>query len=574
MIGRDQDCDISIPLPGLKPIHAELIIDGDTHRILPVDSKAEVLVNGIKTKMQTLVPFDLVRLGSATLLYAPDEFSLRDSSGRENEALAALEAMSGLGRRLMETTDLDRCLEILLDETIAITHASKGFIIFVESDSPVVKVARNVGMHELPDDAMLFSESIVRKALENGESLLVRDAANNREFSTATSVLNLKLASVMCVPLKSGGEVLGVLYLGTERVVDLFDEVTFKILTVHAALAASIVANVMLINSLKRDRDALREEVKVSRFGTLIGSCEGMRAVFDRVTRIAPTDVPVLVTGETGTGKELVAREIHARSHRAARPFVAINCGAIPENLIESELFGHVKGAFTGAVTTTLGKFQTASGGTLFLDEIGDLPLHMQVKLLRVLQDGQVVKVGSTRPEQVDVRVVAATNRDLDHEIKEGRFREDLYYRIAGVGIRLPALRERGGDIDLLAQYFLKRFATEYGSQVVRFTPEAVAAMHSWAWPGNIRELENRVRKAVLFGDGPVAGVDALDFEQVASGSVELLPLAQARENFELRYVMEALKRNGNNRAATARALGVDARTIFRYLEKIGDTSS
>ncbi len=574
MIGRDQDCDISIPLPGLKPIHAELIIDGDTHRILPVDSKAEVLVNGVKTKMQALVPFDLVRLGSATLLYAPDEFSLRDSSGRENEALAALEAMSGLGRRLMETTDLDHCLEILLDETIGITHASKGFIIFVESDSPVVKVARNIRMHELPDDAMLFSESIVRKALENGESLLVRDAANNREFSTATSVMNLKLASVMCVPLKSGGEVLAVLYLGTERVVDLFDEVTFRILMVHAALAASIVAKQMLINSLKRDRDALREEVKVSRFGTLIGSCDGMRAVFDRVTRIAPTDVPVLVTGETGTGKELVAREIHARSHRSARPFVAINCGAIPENLIESELFGHVKGAFTGAVTTTLGKFQTASGGTLFLDEIGDLPLHMQVKLLRVLQDGQVVKVGSSRPEQVDVRVVAATNRDLDHEIKEGRFREDLYYRIAGVGIRLPSLRERGGDIDLLAQYFLKRFATEYGSQVVRFTPEALAAMHSWTWPGNIRELENRVRKAVLFGDGPVAGVDALDFEQVAPGNAELLPLAQARENFELRYVMEALKRNGNNRAATARALGVDARTIFRYLEKIGDPNS
>jgi len=570
MIGRDEACDISLPLPGLKDVHAELILDGQSHRVLPMDPKAEVLVNGNKTKMTVLEPFDLIRLGSVTMLYAPDEFTMRDAAGRENEALRALESMSSLGRRLMETTDLDRCLEMLLDETIAISHASKGFIIFIESDSPVVKVARNVGMHELPDDAVLFSESIVRKALQNGEPQLVKDAATNKDFSSATSVVNLKLASVMCIPLKSAGEVLGVLYLGTDRVVDLFDEVTFRTLTVHAALAASIVSNVMLINSLKRDRDALREEVKVSRFGALIGSCDGMRAVFDRVSRVAPTDVPVLVTGETGTGKELIAREIHARSHRASKPFVAINCGAIPENLIESELFGHVKGAFTGAVTTTPGKFHVASGGTLFLDEIGDLPIHMQVKLLRVLQDGQVQKVGGTRPEQVDIRVVAATNRTIEDEIKAGRFREDLYYRIAVVGVRLPPLRERGEDIDRLAQYFLKRFATEFKSPVNRFTTEAVAAMHTWSWPGNIRELENRVRKAVLFADGPAAGVDALEFDAVATTS-EMLPLAAARDNFEQRYVLEALKRHGDNKAATARALGVDVRTIFRYLERITD---
>jgi transcriptional regulator with GAF, ATPase, and Fis domain len=567
MIGRGDGCDIALPLPGLKPVHAELVLDGNSHRIVPMDPKADISVNGTKTKMTVLEPWDVIRVGSVTMIYVPDDFTFKDSAGREDEAFHALEAMSTIGRKLMETTDLDVCLEMLLDETLAISRANKGFIIFVENGTPVVKVARNVGKHELPDEATLFSESIVRKALEDGEPQLVADASTNKEFSAATSVVNLRLASVMCVPLKSGGEILGVLYLGTERLLDLFDDITLKIITVYAALAASIVNNVLLINSLVKDRDALREEVKVSRFGQLIGSCEGMRAVFDRVTRVAPTDVPVLITGETGTGKELIAREVHGRSLRANGPFVAINCGAIPENLIESELFGHVKGSFTGASTTTMGKFQAASGGTLFLDEIAELPTQMQVKLLRVLQDGMVMKVGGNKPEQVDIRLIAATNRNLDDEIVAGRFREDLYYRIAVVGIRLPPLRERGEDIDTLSQYFLKRFSAEFKTPVKSFSPEAIAAMRVWNWPGNIREMENRVRKAVLFVDGPVAGVEALDFER-GRESAEMLTLAVARENFELRYVMEALKRHGDNRAATARALGVDTRTIFRYLEK------
>lgn len=570
MIGRDEGCDISLPIPGLKQIHAEVVLDGQGHRIMPMDPKAEIQVNGQKTRMTVLQEWDVIRIGTATMIYVPDDFSFKDTSGREGESFKALEAMSAMGRRLMETTDLDRCLELLLDETLSISRATKGFIIFMESGSPVVKVARNVGMHELPDDAVLFSESIVRKALENGESQLVADAGSNKEFSAATSVINLKLTSVMCIPLKSAGEILGVLYLGTERLADLFDDVTLKILNVYAALAASIVNSVMLINNLRRDRDALREEVKVSRFGSLIGSCPGMQLVFERVTRIAPTEVPVLVTGETGTGKELIARELHARSNRSRGPFIAINCGAIPENLIESELFGHVKGAFTGAVTTTPGKFQAASGGTLFLDEIGDLPFHMQVKLLRVLQDGMVMKVGALKPDQVDIRLVAATNRDLEGAIQASGFREDLYYRIAGVVIKLPPLRDRGADIDTLAQYFLKRFSAEFKTQVTRFSPEALAAIRAWNWPGNIREMENRIRKAVLFSDGQVADAESLEFEK-GSLTAELLPLAAARENFERDYILAALQRHGDNKAATARALGVDARTIFRYLEKTQD---
>ena len=223
-----------------------------------------------------------------------------------------------------------------------------------------------------------------------------------------------------------------------------------------------------------------------------------MQEVFRKVEKIATTDISVLITGETGTGKELIAREIHHRSPRAKGPFVTINCGAIPENLLESELFGHVKGAFTGAVANKQGKFQAADGGTLFLDEIGEMPIELQVKLLRAMQEKVVVRVGDTRPETVDIRILAATNRDLEEEIEAGRFREDLYYRLNVVNVELPPLRERGDDVLVIARYLLSRYSREYDGKVKGLSPNAAVAIRKHSWPGNIRELENRIKKAIV----------------------------------------------------------------------------
>jgi transcriptional regulator with PAS, ATPase and Fis domain len=271
--------------------------------------------------------------------------------------------------------------------------------------------------------------------------------------------------------------------------------------------------------------------------------------------------------GESGTGKELVAREIHRRSPRASKPFVAVNCGAIPESLLESELFGHVRGAFTGAVATRPGKFQAASGGTLFLDEIGDMPPQLQVKLLRALQEHAVTKVGDTRAEEIDLRVVAATNRVLEEEIRAGRFREDLYYRLNVVAIALPPLRERGDDVLVIARFFLSRYAREFRSRARGFSPAAAVALRKYPWPGNIRELENRVKKAVVLADKPLVGPEDLDLGPEALAPV--MPLAQAKDDFQKRYINEVLERNQGNRTKTAKDLGVDPRTIFRHLEKL-----
>ena len=245
---------------------------------------------------------------------------------------------------------------------------------------------------------------------------------------------------------------------------------------------------------------------------------------------------------------------------------MTINCGAIPENLLESELFGHVRGAFTGATATRAGKFQAAHGGTLFLDEIGEMPLNLQVKILRAIQERAVTKVGENRAEQVDIRIVAATHRDLEAMIDEGAFREDLYYRLAVVTLPLPALRDRGEDIELIARFFLEKFAREFDMPVRRLTKAALVSMRKFTWPGNIRQLENHLKKAVILSERPSLHPEDLDLPSRAAQ--EIVPLAEARDAWQAAYIQQVLDLNGGNRTKAARDLGVDPRTVFRFLEK------
>ena len=362
---------------------------------------------------------------------------------------------------------------------------------------------------------------------------------------------------------------LGLIYVGNDNVVNLFESSSLDVMSIFAGQASLILQNAILLDELSTDKARMEEELGGGRFGDVIGSCASLREVYKRVDKVAGTDINVLITGETGTGKELVARELHRRSKRSEGPFVVVNCGAIPENLMESEFFGHVRGAFTGAVQTRVGKFQAAHGGTLFLDEIGEMPLALQVKLLRALQERTVTKVGGGKPEAVDIRVVAATHRDLDAEIRAGRFREDLYYRLHVVNLDLPPLRDRGDDVVVLAKYLLAKHANELQVNVRGLTPSAIAALRAYPWPGNVRELDNRIRRALVLADGPL--LDARDIELSDAERLDAMPLGQARDEFTRRYVLAALERNGGNRAETARELDVDPRTIYRYLEREPD---
>ena len=308
------------------------------------------------------------------------------------------------------------------------------------------------------------------------------------------------------------------------------------------------------------------EEKRV--LGTMITGAPEMAKVARTIERVANTSVSVMLLGASGTGKELLARGLHDSSDRSDKPFVAINCAAIPENLLESELFGHEKGAFTGAVKTTEGKIEQAHGGTLFLDEVGDIPLALQVKLLRFLQERVIERIGGRKQIDVDVRIVCATHQNLEVMTTEGQFREDLFYRLAEIVVKIPSLAERPGDATLLAKAFLQRFAAEMNPQVKGFAPDALAAIDSWSWPGNVRELENRVKRAVIMADARLVGAADLDLESDEDGEGEVLNLKAAREQSDRKVIRHALARTEGNISSTARMLGISRPTLYDLLKQ------
>jgi two-component system NtrC family response regulator len=331
-----------------------------------------------------------------------------------------------------------------------------------------------------------------------------------------------------------------------------------------------IVARAFHLHALEAENRRLEAQAPESGtvLGRIITASPAMLKVARTIERVAPADVSVMLLGASGTGKELLARAVHDKSHRASRPFVAINCAAIPENLLEAELFGFERGAFTGAVKTTPGKIEMASGGTLFLDEIGDVPLPLQVKLLRFLQERVIERIGGRQTIAVDLRIVCATHQDLGAMQADGRFREDLYYRLAEMVVAIPNLAERPGDAVLLARHFTRRFARELGVPVTGLAPDAVDAIDGYAWPGNVRELENRIKRAVIMAEGKLVGALDLDLPGISEEAFEAINLRAAREKAERRAIHQALIRTEHNISGAAKLLGISRPTLYDLLKQ------
>ena len=564
-VGRDAENDVALSDPGVARTALHIHFDGRDYNAAAHEA-SDMTVNGKRRSTWRLGAGDRIRIGATELFFDLSPRTPAPARAPAGQRLVALDSLVRFSERLLAATDLARLLDELLDALLEVTHAEKGFLILLEDGEMTVRGARNVARETIENAMARVSDSIIQRVVETRRPIVVADALHDAEWSGSSSVVNLKLCSVMCAPLMQKGDVFGVIYLGNDSVVSLFDDRALEPLTVFAAQASLLVQNAMLLDSLRRENVALKEAVQSKQYGDLVGAGASMREVYRRIEKVAATDISVLVSGETGTGKEVVAREIHRRSPRAQGPYVAVTCGASPESLLESELFGHVRGAFTGAVASRIGRFQAASGGTLFLDEIGEMPPQLQVKILRALQERTVTRVGDARPEPVDIRVVAATNKVLEDEIKRGSFREDLYYRLNVVKIELPPLRDRGEDLVVIAKWFLQKYGKEFGAKVRGFTPGALVAMRKYAWPGNIRELENLVKKAVVLADRPLVSAEDLDLRPEILEPI--LPLSQAKEEFQKRYINEVLARNGGNRTKTAKDLDVDPRTIFRHLEK------
>ena len=566
-VGRAPGNDIVLQDPAVGPTHANLLTKPGHVTITTVGRGNNVFVNGRRARSADLTPGDKVLIGRFELELNDGDPSADEGTGSSAARLDAMEELVNFSRQLMGESSPDTLFKALLQSVVSITGAEKGFVIVFRDGERQLAAAHNVGKEKL--DLSRVSDSIIDRVVKARTPLIVSDAMGDAAFGKAKSVVDLRLSSVMCVPLLYRNDLLGVLYLGNDSITALFEEEQMKMLEVFSSQASMIVHNALMLNELKVSNRNLRDQLRSASQGDMIGSCAPMKDVFRVVRRVARTDISVLILGETGTGKELVAREVHRLSGRANKPFISINCGAIPEHLLESELFGHKKGAFTGAVSDKIGKFGAADGGTLFLDEIGEMPMNLQVKLLRVLQERVIERVGEFEGKPIDIRVVAATNKTLQEEIDSGRFREDLLYRLNEVTVELPALRDRGDDIIQIAQYLLNRYATQYDSKVRGFTNNGTKALKAYYWPGNVRQLENRVKKAVIMSDRALLQPEDLGLSPKDKRHVK--PLTEAEEDFKKSYIREVLDMNNWNKAQTARDLDVDPRTIFRYIEKFDD---
>ncbi|MEM6994569.1 MAG: sigma 54-interacting transcriptional regulator [Myxococcota bacterium] len=417
-IGSSSECHLVLDGPDVAATHCTLSHEPGRYKLESAQRSTPFFIRGKKSRSHELQHGDVISVGPHEVVFcaidaAPEPPAPAEPRGAGN-SLDAMQQLQTFSQLLAKPADLEGLLEELIDQVVSMSRASKGFLVLSGEDGEYeIRVARNVERKSVEDPSELLSDNIIREVISTKDAQIISDAYADDRFQNSLSVMALKLCSVMCVPLLVRGELLGLIYVGNDDVRDLFRTEQLDMLKVFAAQAALFVKNAQLVGSLRTESAQLAERLETVKFGQIIGACPQMIEVFQRVEKVASTDITVLVNGETGTGKELIAREIHDRSPRASGPFITVNCGAIPENLIESELFGHIKGAFTGAVANQIGKFMAADKGTIFLDEVGELPLQLQVKLLRVLQEKQIQRVGEAKTTPIDARVVAATNREL-----------------------------------------------------------------------------------------------------------------------------------------------------------------
>jgi len=431
-------------------------------------------------------------------------------------------------------------------------------------------------------DPIRASRAVLRRVLEDRAAILTANAAE--ELATSESILGGQILSMVAVPLWRGDEITGLVQADNRDSAGMFTEADLEVSLLLGAQAALALDNAGLVSRLRVAEERLRGENRYlkrreekRRFESIIGESQAMRAVLTQLEKVLDTRATVCIEGETGTGKELIASAIHYQSRRNDKLFVAQNCAALPENLLESELFGHKKGSFTSADSDKKGLFEIADGGTLFLDEVGEMPLSLQAKLLRTLQEGTIRPVGSTSEKQIDVRIICATNRDLAAEVERSAFRQDLYYRLMVFPIRLPPLRERREDIPPLAEHFLRRYCQEYRRNVAGLSQEALDALANYGWPGNIRELENEIQRLVIQTESDSwieVGELSPQIRKVEGTLSRIAPkkgtLREMMEQVERWLLSEALRENDNNKTRTAQLLGITREGLHKKLAKFG----
>jgi Nif-specific regulatory protein len=511
-----------------------------------------------------------VQLRREDALYSLSDGAATITSLEPVRAARDLDALLRISTAVNSLRKLDDLQRRLLELAFEVIPAERGAILLVSED--LDNFSSVFGMDKAPGTArpVQVSRTIVRQVLRERVGVLTNDVLEKTAFSPSESLVASRISSLLAVPLLLFQKLIGVIYLDTRDPEIGFDEHHLQLLTGIAAIAVVALENAQHMEHLASENQRLQEEIKLEH--SMVGESSAMRKVLQFVAKVAPSDSTVLVYGESGTGKELVARALQANSRRAGKPFVAINCAAIAEALLESELFGHEKGAFTSAFAQKKGKLEVADGGTLFLDEVSELALTLQAKLLRVLQEREFERVGGTHPIKVDVRLIAATNKDLEEAIREGHFRRDLFFRLNVVSLTMPPLRDRRDDISLLATHFAKKYSRKCKRHDMGISSEARACLAQYDWPGNVRELENAIERAVVLGSGDVIRPEDLP-EDILETNIVPGPAStlyhEAIKQAKKKLILQAVEQSAGSFTEAARRLGVHPNYLHRLVRNL-----
>jgi Nif-specific regulatory protein len=600
-IGRDSSNDVWIADRALSRRHCLLVSQSDQFILRDLGSKNGTLVNGVPATEQTLRDGDQITIGDSVFVFqlkpaevhlekSPVEFSetgrieyqallrpedstyLSDASANDlvrssrlaRDLNSLLKIASGIGAIRDQESLQSQLLGLIFD----VVPAERGAIVVFNAAGDFHSAAGWDRMRG-PAHPVRLSRTVLQRVRTERVGVMVSNVSEDPTLAQSKSLRELQVHSVVCVPLIASDKVIGAIYLDSSNPKSFFDETHLQMMTAIAGIASLAFENVRHWEGLQLENQELRAQAGLEH--NMLGSSPRMREVFEFIRRAAPTDSTVLIQGESGTGKELVARAIHRNSSRSERPFVAINCAAIAETLLESELFGHEKGAFTGAVAQKKGKIEAADGGTLFLDEVTELAPGLQAKLLRVLQEREFERVGGLRPLKLNVRVIAATNRNISEAVKSGAFRNDLYYRLNVVTLAMPALRDRVEDIPMLAEHFIAKAARKCKTRMKPLSAEARACLVSYDWPGNVRELENAMERALVLGSSDSILPDDLPEAVLESAS----PATSATDyhgtvrEHKKEVIVEALRKANGNYISAANALGMHPNSLLRLIRNL-----
>jgi Nif-specific regulatory protein len=594
-VGREGDCSIPLNDGGASRHHFEIRLEGESAEIRDLKSRNGTLVNGVRVERAPLRCGDEIRIGTSRIVFrrgepgasrgpasdtativlkAKDSVYLSPASPDVSaRAIRDLKALLQFGCEIHQCRTEQDVHERLIAVVFAVTVADCAAMILFDPEAEGGVVVRGMdkrGTERSPKT----SQTIIERILAERVAILENDVQRDEALASAESLVVRQVHSVLAVPLEVRGEISGLLYAESSNPEARFEESDLQLLTALGNVASLAVQSVRRVEALATENQRLKEEIGAN-FG-IVGESGPVKDVLRTIARVAPIDSTVLITGESGTGKELAARAIHAGSNRAHQPFIAINCAALTETLLESELFGHEKGAFTGAIAQKKGKIEAAEGGVLFLDELGEMSPSLQVKLLRVLQEKEYERVGGTRTIKADVRVVAATNRDLRAMSTTREFRPDLYYRLNVVAVRMPPLRERREDIPVLAQHFTAKFSAQTGRRVLGLSSRAKACLLRHDWPGNIRELQNAIERAVALGSSEWIEPEDLP-ETVLEGSAGAggtvgTDLHDQLNEAKRQILVRAIDAAGNNYTEAAHQLGIHPNHLFRLVRTLNLT--